>query len=125
MSSAANSLPPGAAVHAEFLALQAAGLSGEMILKGAGRDAANALGLGGLLGEITVGAMADLVLVRGDPLKDINDARNVVGVVRNGRFYSLVSLLERSTVTVGKFDNNENGDSMRQFTQAPASKIGR
>ncbi len=115
VSSAANGLPPGVALHAEFLAMQAAGLSGETILKGAGRDAANALGLGGLLGEITVGAMADLVLVRGDPLEDINDARNVVGVVRNGRFYSLVSLLERQAKTVGKFDNNEKGDSMRQF----------
>ena len=111
VSSAANGLPPGAALHAEFLAMRAAGLSGETILKAAGREAANAVGLGGLVGEITVGAMADLVLVSGDPLADIADARNVVGVVRNGRFYSLVSLLERSAATVGKFDNNENADS--------------
>ncbi len=125
VSSAANGLPPGLALHAEFLAMQAAGLSGEAILKAAGREAANALGLGGLLGEITVGAMADMVLVRGDPLDDINDARNVVGVVRNGRFYSLVSLLERNTPTVGKFDNNEIGGSVRQSLSTSAMKIGR
>ncbi len=41
------------------------------------------------------GSRADLVLVNGDPLRNIADALNVVAVVRNGRFYSAVSLLER------------------------------
>ena len=124
-SSAANGLLPGAALHAELLAMQAAGLSPEVALKAAGREAARAIGLGGRLGEITVGAVADLVLVRGDPLADIGDARNVVGVVRNGRFFSLVSLLERSGASVGLFDNNENGNLTRQTASLPAAKFGR
>lgn len=124
-SSSANGLPPGAALHAELLAMQAAGLSPEVALKAAGREAARAIGLGGRLGEITVGAMADLVLVQGDPLADIGDARNVVGVVRNGRFFSLVSLLERSSTSVGLFDNNENGNLTRQTAPLPAAEIGR
>ena len=124
-SSAANGLAPGAALHAELLAMQAAGLSPEIALKAAGREAARALGLSGSLGEITVGAMADLVLVRGDPLADVRDARDVVGVVRNGRFFSLVSLLERSGASVGLFDNNENSGLDRQTEPLSAAKIGR
>jgi imidazolonepropionase-like amidohydrolase len=54
------------------------------------------LGLENQIGTITPGARADLVLVSGDPLNDVNDALNIVAVVRNGRFYSLVSLLERA-----------------------------
>lgn len=124
-SSAPNGLTPGAALHAELLAMQAAGLSPETALKAAGREAARAIGLAGQLGEITVGAVADLVLVRGDPLADVGDARNVVGVVRNGRFFSLVSLLERRDVSVGLFDNNQNGDTGREMESLSAAKIGR
>ena len=36
----------------------------------------------------------DLVIVDGDPLADVADALNVVGIVRNGRFYSTISLIE-------------------------------
>ena len=48
-------------------------------------------------GAILPGALADLILVRGDPLGNVADALNIVAVVRNGRFFSMVSLLERAT----------------------------
>jgi imidazolonepropionase-like amidohydrolase len=41
--------------------------------------------------------VADLVIVRGDPLGNIADALNVVGVIRNGRFFSLSGLLDKAT----------------------------
>jgi imidazolonepropionase-like amidohydrolase len=88
-------LPAGLALHAEFRALEAAGLAGDKVLKAAGRRAAEALRLQGQIGEIAPGALADLVLVSGDPLAQVADAMNIVAVVRNGRFYSLISLLER------------------------------
>jgi Amidohydrolase family/WD40-like Beta Propeller Repeat len=91
-----NGLPPGIALHAEFLALQDAGLNAEQTLKAAGINAANALGLGLRLGRISQGAAADLVLVDGDPLNDIGDALKIVGVVRNGRFFSVSGLIDRS-----------------------------
>jgi imidazolonepropionase-like amidohydrolase len=40
--------------------------------------------------------MADLLLVDGDPLQDVDDLLRIVAVVRNGRFFSLISLLERT-----------------------------
>lgn len=95
LGSRASGLPPGVAQHAEFRALAEAGLSAEKILRAAGINAANALGLGLQIGRIAPGASADLVIVDGDPLNDVYDAENVVGVVRNGRFYSAIGLIER------------------------------
>lgn len=90
-----NRMAPGLALHAELRALQAAGLDSSEVLHAAGRNAAEVLGLQNQLGTITPGAMADLLLVAGDPLADVGDVLNVVAVVRNGRFFSQVSLLER------------------------------
>ena len=90
-----NGLAPGLGLHAEFRALQAAGLSGEQAMRAAGVNAARALGLGIQVGRIARGSVADLVIVDGDPLADVSDALNVVGVVRNGRFFSTIGLIER------------------------------
>jgi imidazolonepropionase-like amidohydrolase len=92
-----NGLAPGLALHAELRALRAAGLSGEQVLRSAGPNAAKMLGLDNQIGTITPGAMADMVLVGGDPLDNVDDLLRIVAVVRNGRFFSLVSLLERAT----------------------------
>ena len=53
-----------------------------------------------------VGSFADLVIVDGNPLADIDDALNVVGVVRNGRFFSTIGLIDRISPpeTVELFD---------------------
>ena len=91
-----NGLPPGLALHAELRARIAAGLKPEQVLRAAGVNAAAALGTDPFLGRIAVGAVADLVLVDGDPLKDIDDILNVVAVVRNGRFFSVAGLIQRA-----------------------------
>ncbi|HET6629109.1 MAG TPA: amidohydrolase family protein [Woeseiaceae bacterium] len=90
-----NGLPAGLATHAELRALAAAGLNGDQVLWAAGRNAARALGLENQVGRIAPGALADLVLVAGDPRARVADAVNVVAVVRNGRFYSVGGLLDR------------------------------
>jgi hypothetical protein len=95
LGSEPNGLPPGIAQHAELRALKAAGLTNEQVLRAAGVNAASALGLGLQVGRIAPGAAADIVLVDGDPLLDINAAMKVVGVVRNGRFFSTIGLLDR------------------------------
>ena len=96
LGSAGNGFPPGVALHAEFRALVEAGLTQEYVLRTAGVNAAGALGLGLQAGRIAAGASADVVLVDGDPLGNIQDALNIVGVVRNGRFFSAIGLLERA-----------------------------
>ena len=90
----ANGLPPGMALHAELRALAEAGLTPAQVLRAVGVNAAAALGLSLRVGRVAPGASADLVIVDGDPLVDVNAALNVVGVVRNGRFYSAIGLLD-------------------------------
>lgn len=94
-----NSLPTGLALHAEFLALAAAGLNGEQILRAGGVNAAVYLNFGLELGRIAPGSRADLVLVDGDPLRNVADLQKVVGVVRNGRFFSTIGLIELASTT--------------------------
>lgn len=96
LGSHGNGLPPGIALHAELRALVAAGLKPEQALKAAGVNAAASLQLDPFLGRIAIGASADLVFVDGDPLSRIEDALNVVAVVRNGRFFSVSGLLDRT-----------------------------
>lgn len=91
-----NGLPPGLALHAELKALSAAGRGGEQALHAAGRNAAQLLGLRHKIGAISAGAVADLLLLNGDPLSDSDDVLKIVAVVRNGRFFSLVRLLDQA-----------------------------
>ena len=91
-----NGLPAGLALHAELRALESAGLTAAAVLQATGHRAAEALGLQSQIGSIAPGALADLVLVAGDPLVNVADALNIVAVIRNGRFFSQISLLERA-----------------------------
>ena len=95
LGSSPNGLPAGIALHAELRALVAAGLRQEQALRAAGVNAAAALGVDPTLGRLATGAVADLVLVDGDPLQQVDDAINVVAVVRNGRFFSVAGLIDR------------------------------
>ena len=94
-----NRMASGLGLHAEMRALVEAGLSAEQALHAVGRNPARSLGLEFQVGTIVPGAVADLLLVSGDPLTSVDDALNIIAVVRNGRFFSLASLLERATDT--------------------------
>ena len=95
LGSRSNGLAPGVATQAELLALAAAGLDTEHVLRAAGSNAARVLGVPLAVGRIAPGAVADVVLVDGDPLADLRALQKIVGIVRNGRFYSAVGLIER------------------------------
>ena len=94
LGSKPSGLPPGIGLHAELRALSAAGLTPRQALIAAGPNAAAALGLNLDIGRIAVGAAADLILVDGDPLANVDDTLKIVGVVRNGRFFSTVGLID-------------------------------
>jgi hypothetical protein len=96
IGSHANGMPAGIGTHAELRALQRAGLDAGQALRSAGVNAAAALGVDPKLGRIATGAVADLILVDGDPLRHVDDAIEVVAVVRNGRFFSIVGLIDRA-----------------------------
>lgn len=96
LGSQPNGLPAGLALHAELRAMQAAGLTPTTALQSAGANAASALGFVTSLGRVQPGALADLVIVSGDPLEDVADAFNIIAVIRNGRIFSAASLLDRT-----------------------------
>ena len=72
----------------EMAQLARAGLSTQDVLASATRVAAQALGLGESTGQVQVGFSADLLILDGDPEKDLSvlqDKKAIVAVIRQGR----------------------------------------
>ena len=68
---------------------------GEFLLKLPNRSewSPQNVGADDTVGRITPGLLADLVIVDGDPLARMTDLVNVTGVMLNGRYHSLDTLL--------------------------------
>ncbi len=89
LSDAGNvSVIPGVSAHDELDELVAAGLTPYQALRAGTIDAAALLDLDGEAGFVGAGAVADLMLVLGDPLRDITNARLIAGVMVRGRWLS-------------------------------------
>jgi imidazolonepropionase-like amidohydrolase len=87
--------PYALAYHTELEHFIDSGLTPFEVLQTATLRAAEALGEGANLGSIEAGKLADLVIVSGDPLADIRNARKVRTVIKNGEVHTLESLLKR------------------------------
>ena len=70
--------------HKELGTMMEMGISADDALLAGTRDAAEALGLLNLVGTVEPGKAADLLVVDGDPTRDINDLANVVAVFKGG-----------------------------------------
>jgi imidazolonepropionase-like amidohydrolase len=75
----------GPALHRELELLVGAGISPADAIVIATRNAARALGKLDELGTIEAGKLADVVLLKADPTKDINNAKLVDMVIKNGQ----------------------------------------
>ena len=75
-----------------------AGLDKEHVFRTAGINAAKALGTGPAGRAYRAGRQPPIsCIVDGDPLADVaDDTLKIVGVVRNGRFYSAIGLIEKA-----------------------------
>lgn len=78
-------LPPGEAYQREVELVTQMGLAPERVIRAATRDAAIYMGLGGELGTLEAGKLADFIVVDGDPLTDLSTLQNVVAVVKGGQ----------------------------------------
>jgi len=63
-------------------------------LRTATASGAEALGFGKDLGTLEVGKLADLVVIDGDPLKDIRTSANVMYTMKNGVLYDAATMDE-------------------------------
>ncbi len=86
-------VPYGLGFLLEVEQLAEAGLGPAGAIRAATLTAAEGLGLAGELGVIAPGALADLVILEGDPLEDIRNLRRLRAVVWNGRLATLGQLL--------------------------------
>ncbi len=80
----AAAVTPGVSLHREMEFLVGAGLSPMQAIQAATKVGAQYLGQEKELGTIEEGKLADLVILRGDPLKDITQSRTIDGVIKDG-----------------------------------------
>ena len=74
------------------------GYSHNDALVAATKHGAEAMGLGSRLGQVREGYLADLIMVRGEPWKDVSllgNHDNLLGVMSRGRFHKLQSFLNK------------------------------
>jgi imidazolonepropionase-like amidohydrolase len=83
---------PGFGVHHELQSFVRAGLSPYEALATGTRNVAQYLGTLDSSGTIAVGKRADLVLLRGDPLRDIRHTAQPAGVMLGGRWLDRAAL---------------------------------
>ena len=88
----------GESLHDEMELLVLAGFSPLDVLRGTTSNAAAYLGTSDSLGTVAVGQIAELVLIDGDPLVDIRNARRISAVLRQGRVVFTASSPSRSRV---------------------------
>jgi len=96
-----TTLLPGFAYHRELFALSDAGLPNISILKAATINGAKALGISDKIGSIEPDKLADLLIVRGNPLEDIKAARDIELVVKGGVAYYPKILLKSVEGKIG------------------------
>jgi imidazolonepropionase-like amidohydrolase len=105
-----TSLLPGFAYHRELLAMTYAGLPAAAVLKAATINGATALGVADRLGSVEVGKLADLVVVRGNPLDDIKVARIIRLVVKEGVVHDPKALLLSAEGKIGPAGPADHAD---------------
>jgi imidazolonepropionase-like amidohydrolase len=86
----------GPALFREFQLMKQAGLTNMQILKDATANAAKLFGgpVGAGLGEIGNGYLADLVILKSNPVEDIAHASDIDTVIKNGVIYPADSILK-------------------------------
>ena len=84
---------PGTSLQLNLRSQVRFGLAPWQALETATSSPAKAFGLMKDLGTIEPGKLADLIIVSGDPLKDINDATRVQCVMKNGLLQSVADIM--------------------------------
>lgn len=90
-------VPPGYSLHQELEMLVESGLSPASALQSATIHNAQILQEAGNLGSIEKGKIADLVLLRKNPLSNIKNTRTITKVIRGGKIIDLEKIKNRYT----------------------------
>lgn len=94
-------------VHREMEILSDAGIPNAEVLTIATLNGAKAMGLEELTGSIEPGKMADMMIIRGNPLEDIRRTRSVHTVLKEGEVFRTADLLRMSEGRLGPVGEEE------------------
>jgi imidazolonepropionase-like amidohydrolase len=100
----------GFSAHRELHTMVLAGIPERAALQIATINGARALRVDDRLGTIEPGKLADLVVIRGNPLEDIRSTRNVRMVIKNGTVYDPQQLLASVKSQLGPRSEAELAD---------------
>lgn len=98
----------GFSTHRELKAFVVAGIPPAAALKFATINAAHAINVSDKLGTIETGKFADLAIVRGNPLANIDVTHDVTRVMVRGQLYDAKTLLDQAKGTLGPTSASED-----------------
>ena len=78
---------PGYSLHHELELYVRAGIPAPEVLRMATLTPSQVMGVTKDLGIIAAGKLADMVVIDGDPAKNIHDTRNITTVIKGGKVY--------------------------------------
>lgn len=84
----------------ELRAMQQSGLSNWQVLSAATINGAKALGKENEFGGIRKGSSADLLILRADPLADLNNLQKIDQIIHRGAFFHPDSLIEQTPLNI-------------------------
>ena len=79
-------------IHREMAAMVEVGIPAAEVIYFATQQNAEALGIGDKAGSISPGKWGDMIIVKGNPIEDINRTRTVHTVIKDGKVYSSMDL---------------------------------
>jgi hypothetical protein len=102
---------PGFALHDELARFSEAGISPMDVLRAATTTPAEYMGLTDDLGSVSVGRLADLVLLADDPLADVGNTQSIEAVIIGGMVHdrsALDDMLQRVEIAAGSTGSDDS-----------------
>jgi imidazolonepropionase-like amidohydrolase len=93
----------GLGAHWELWMLQQGGMTNMEALRCATINGARYLGMDSEIGSLKVGKLADLIIIDGNPLEDIQQSEKVTHTMVNGRLYDAATMNE-----IGNYDRKRS-----------------
>jgi imidazolonepropionase-like amidohydrolase len=103
----------GPSVHREMELMVEAGISPAEVIKAATANAAEILGKGKILGAISEGKLADMLILEDNPLENIQNTQNIWMVIKNGQ------VLDRDDLALRINPSEETPAQKGNETEAP------